>query len=116
MKIYKLKCCTAFALAGVVIVPGQIVDVDEPTAKDLLRRGKAVNAPVELVSVAEANTTVRGRLAPSYFADMNKADTLKVAKEMGLDVPAGATKAQIVEMICAEEVEADAADVTPAEA
>lgn len=46
-KSFVLKLTSAIAVDGEVVAAGGLVEVDEPTAKNLLHRGKAVLATAE---------------------------------------------------------------------
>ena len=53
---------------------------------------------------------VEGHLTRESLETMTKADLEKLAKDMGVDIPRGATKALIVERLAAVTVEAPAPD------
>lgn len=57
---------------------------------------------------AENEKMLTGHLAPAQLAEMTKAQLLDLAGEMGLDVSAAKTKADLVDLIGAAEVQAPA--------
>lgn len=93
MSKYELKLTSAMVINANVVRAGAVVFLDETTAKDFLRRGKA-----ELVAVPVAQ-------APTADADavdvrrMNKAELIEHANANGVDVSDDLTKAQIIEAI-----------------
>lgn len=91
MKKYELKLTSAMVIAGSVVRAGTRVMLDEPTAKDFLRRGKA-----ELVATPVAEDHA------GDFVDirrMNKTELLEYAGTLGVKVNEELTKAQIIAAI-----------------
>ena len=106
----KLKLKESIRANGVQYLPPAVVDTDEigitqADADVLVRRGTAEiheePAPVEgtLAGVVEDE----GKVVP--LDEMKKADLVGLAAEMGIDTE-GKTKAQLVEAIQAEKVQA----------
>jgi hypothetical protein len=113
-ELFPLTLSSAVVLDGVVCSKGSVVEVDEATAKDLLRRGKAEVATVENVKAPQAPATElevappaapakpeEGAAAvveakPLELAELTKAELLEKAKELGLDVKASDSKAQLI--------------------
>lgn len=58
----------------------------------------------------DALDVVDGHLARENLETMTKADLEKLAKDMGVEIPRGATKALIIERLAAVTVEAPASD------
>ena len=58
----------------------------------------------------ENTDMVEGHLDPAQLEEMNKDDLKKLAKDMGVEIPRGATKALIIERLAAVTVEAPAPD------
>ncbi len=96
--------------------PGEALPAaDGRMAEAWLRAGSA--AWQENPPPAEGEKMLTGHLDPAQLAEMTKAQLLDLAGEMGLDVSAAKTKADLVALIGAEEVQApDEAVQAPAEA
>lgn len=97
MKTYKLKLTSAMVIAGGVVRAGASVDVDEVTAKDFLRRGKA-----ELVSKPAASHQEEHQGDQDNEVDlsrMNKAQLVEVAAGLGIEGADDLTKAEIIAAI-----------------
>lgn len=94
MKSYVLKLTSAVAIDGAIMRAGGLVEVSEAEAKNLLHRGKAVLATIE-DGVDQQEDEDQGE----DLSKLNKADALALAKERGVEVPDGMTKAQIIEAI-----------------
>jgi len=90
MKTYELKLTSAMVIEGGVVRAGTRVRLDEATAKDFLRRGKA-----ELVSAPADDGDDQG----VDLSRMNKSQLLEVAEQMGVEASDDMTKAQIIEAI-----------------
>lgn len=87
--------------------PGQVLPAaDGRMAEAWLRAGSA--AWQEDTPPAEGEKMLTGHLDPAQLAEMTKAQLLDLAGEMGLDVSAAKTKADLVDLIGAEEVQAPA--------
>lgn len=91
MKKYELRLSSAMVIAGSVVRAGTCVMLDEPTAKDFLRRGKAelVATPVDEHHPGDSTDIRR----------MNKAELLEHAGTLGVKVNEELTKAQIIAAI-----------------
>lgn len=100
---YKLKITVSIAIGGDIIIPGRVVEVDKALAEDLLRRGKA-----ELVQEPDDEPAPEGwvpaRLDRAGLAKFPKAELLRIAREMQIDVPESTTKAELIELLAAEDI------------
>ncbi len=61
----------------------------------------------------DGNAMVLGHLDPVQLEEMNKDDLKKLAKDMDVDLPRGATKALIVERLASAIVQTPAAAIVP---
>lgn len=101
-KTYFLKLTSAVVLEGVISRAGDVVEVSELEAKNFLHRNKATIATAEELKAAgielpdEADEDETGDLSK-----LTKEQLLAVAKERGIEIGSGATKAQIIEAIAA---------------
>lgn len=87
--------------------PGQALPAaDGRMAEAWLRAGSA--AWQEDPPQAKGEKMLTGHLDPAQLAEMTKAQLLDLAGEMGLDVSAAKTKADLVDLIGAAEVQAPA--------
>lgn len=90
--------------------PGEALPAAEGRMTDAwLRAGSAVwqeDAPPAPADQSEGEKMLTGHLDPEQLSEMTKADLADLAGEMGLDVSAARTKADLVAMIAAEEVQA----------
>lgn len=87
--------------------PGQALPAaDGRMAEAWLRAGSA--AWQEDPPPAEDEKMLTGHLDPAQLAEMTKAQLLDLAGEMGLDVSTAKTKADLVDLIGAAEVQAPA--------
>lgn len=102
-----LKRATVIA-PGKIGLPGQTVEMSDGDARDLLRRGRAVVHSQGAAPASDTADDVESGDDPDRVAleKMSKAELAKHADDFGVDVPAGATKAQIVDAIL-EEYEAE---------
>jgi hypothetical protein len=101
-----LRVTSAFLLEGAVVRKGSIVAVAEDEAKDLLRRGKVELATIEDATVPHSTAHLTAAddgpveeskpAAPGELDKHTKAELLEMAKELGVDVKASDTKAQVI--------------------
>lgn len=100
MKNVFLKVSSAFLVGGEIAKAGEVVEVSEAEAKDLLHRGKATLATEKgtVAGVVESNGAVVA------LCDMKKADLVALAEGMGIDA-GDKTKAELIAAIEAEQVE-----------
>lgn len=90
--------------------PGEALPAaDGRMAEAWLRAGSA--AWQEDPAPAEDEKMLTGHLDPAQLAEMTKAQLLDLAGELGLDVSAAKTKADLVDLIGAAEVQAPAEEV-----
>lgn len=94
MKTYTLKLTSAMVIAGGVVRAGTTVELDQATAKDFLRRGKAelISAPAEAEQPAQDDAEVD-------LSKLNKAQLVEVAEQLNIEGAAGMTKAELLEAI-----------------
>jgi hypothetical protein len=91
-KSFVLKLTSAIAVDGEVVAAGGLVEVDEPTAKNLLHRGKAV--------LATAEDGVEDDGDDPDLSKLNKAQLVALAAELGvITVGDSNTKAEILAAI-----------------
>lgn len=95
-KSFVLKLSSAIALDGDVVRAGSLVEVDEPTAKNLLHRGKATLATAEDGADDEDGVDL---------SKLNKAQLLEHAAANGVEADDSLTKAQIIAAIEAKQAE-----------
>lgn len=92
--------------------PGESLPAAEGRMTDAwLRAGSAAwqeDAPPAQAAPDESEKMLTGHLDPEQLSEMTKADLADLAGEMGLDVSSARTKADLVTMIAAEEVQAPA--------
>lgn len=93
MKTYELKLTRAMVIQGGVVRAGTKVSLDEPTAKDFLRRGKA-----ELIS-APANDDRDDCDQGVDLSRLNKTQLVDLAGQLGIEGAGDLTKAQLVAAI-----------------
>lgn len=102
MKTFSLKLSGAIALEGQLKRAGEIVHVDEATAKNLLHRGKAVVAADDDAAAPAEATAPAPAPAP---ADKKASDGLNVQQlkdalqAKGLPIPEGAKKADLAALL-----------------
>lgn len=90
MKTIVLKLTSAIAIDGDICRRGELVEVDEALAINLLNRGKA-----ELATQDDMPEDAAEEVAEEVDLDgLNKAQLAEIAEQKGLDV-SGMTKAQI---------------------
>ena len=104
MKSYVLKLTSAIVVDGEIIRAGNLVELSEPEAKNLLGRGKAV--------LATAADGYHG--ADDYdetsgvdLSKLNKAQLQDIANGHGIEFEDSTTKAQLIAAIEAKEVDAE---------
>lgn len=91
-----------------IYAPGAVLPAaDGRMAKAWLRAGSAVWQE-DTPPAAEGEKMLTGHLDPAQLNEMTKAQLLKLAGELGLDVSAAKTKADLVALIGAAEVQAPA--------
>lgn len=95
-KTYVLKLTSALVIAGAICRAGSLVEVSEAEAKNFLHRGKAVLATEADGVERQPDPMAAGDTELSKF---NKAELLAFAKENGVEVSDGMTKAQILDAI-----------------
>lgn len=95
-KNYVLKLTSAVAFGGVISKAGDLVEASEAEAKNLLHRGKAVLATAE-DGVEQDGEDDSGE----DLSKFTKEKLLEVAKDRGVEIGSGASKAQIIEAITA---------------
>lgn len=99
-KTFFLKLASAIAIDGNICRAGEIVEVGEQEAKNFLHRGKATVATVEDLKAAgielpDDQDSEEGE----DLSKLKKDELLAIAKERGVEIGDGATKAQIIEAI-----------------
>lgn len=102
MKTYELKLTSALVIAGQVVRAGTKVEVDEATAKDFLRRGKA-----ELLGAPVAADEDPADSDQVDLAKMSKAELVEIATAMNIEGADKLNKAELVEAIQAADKEAE---------
>ncbi len=109
----KLKLKETIRVLGARHLPGAVVDtgdagISDAEAQVLVRRGTADVIEPEPPQEPPATGTLAGVVEESGavvpLADMTKADLVELAVGMGLDAT-GKTKAQLVELIGAQQVQ-----------
>lgn len=107
--MYHLRLCKALSYTGVVSATREEPDV---FTKDKAIADKAVaSGYFELVNEDEEQpNTVKGHLDKAQLEDMKMDDLRSLAEDMGIDTSGFKKKAELVEAIAAEEVEAPAED------
>lgn len=95
---FEIKLTGAIVLNGQIRRKGEVVRMTEREAKNLLRRGKGTLEPVELQD---------GESLPA-IEELTTAELRSLAEEYELDVPAKASKADLVDLLKGVEVQADA--------
>lgn len=96
MQTYRLKLTRAMVVEGNVVRAGTEVTLDEATAKDFLRRGKA-----ELVAVIDQTEAADADQADETpdLSRLNKSQLLELAGQLGVEADDSMTKAQIIAAI-----------------
>ena len=72
--------------------------------------GQGENGAQDGQKTAQGGGVVEGNLDPAQLEGMNKDALLALAKDMGVDLPRGATKALIIERLAAVPVQAPASE------
>lgn len=103
MRKVEVKVCVAFLAFGAVQMPGTVVELDEPDAKNLVATGMATLV-VHPDASLQRPKLVPARLSKAGLAEYTKAQLLELAAELHITVPAGANKAQLIELVAAEEL------------
>ena len=94
-----------------IYAPGEALPAaDGRMAAAWLRAGSAAWQE-DVPPAAEGEKMLTGHLDPAQLAEMTKAQLLDLADKMGLDVSAAKTKADLVALIGAAEVQAPAEEV-----
>lgn len=91
-----LKITSAIAVKGVVVRPGQLIEMTNAEAINLLQRGKAELA-TEADEVKED--------APVDLSKLSKAQLVEAAAALGIDLKDSDTKAAIISAIEAKKAE-----------
>lgn len=102
MRTFKLKLSSAMVINGGVVRAGTTVELDEPTAKDFLRRGKA-----ELISAPEPEVVKASEAEEIDLSKMTKPQLAAVAEQLGIEGVDGMTKADLVKAIELHEQETE---------
>lgn len=97
-KTFFLKLTSALSIEGVICRAGEVVEVGELEAKNFLHRGKATVATVEELKAAGIELPSE-QTEGEDFSKLKKDELLALAKERGVEIGDGATKAQIIEAI-----------------
>ena len=79
-------------------------------AGDAPQNGQGENGAQDGQKTAQDGGMVEGNLDPAQLEGMNKDALLALAKDMGVDLPRGATKALIIERLAAVPVQAPASE------
>lgn len=79
-------------------------------AGDAPQNGQGENGAQDGQKTAQGGGMVEGNLDPAQLEGMNKDALLALAKDMGVDLPRGATKALIIERLAAVPVQAPASE------
>lgn len=98
-KTFSLKLTGAIGLAGELKRAGEIVEVDEPTAKNLLHRGKAVPASNEDAPPAGDSQPEAEKDAPKASAGLNAQQLKDALQAKGIEAPGGAKKAELAALL-----------------
>lgn len=105
--MYHLRLCKALSYTGIVSATRKNPDVfteDKAVADKAIASGY-----FQLVEKGEGQTaTVKGHLSKEQLEEMKVSDLKKLAEAMGIDTGSLEKKAELVEAISAEEVEAPA--------
>lgn len=97
---YFLKLTSAIVLEGNICRAGEVVEVGELEAKNFLHRNKATVATVDELKAAGIELPEEPEDDQSDdLSKLTKDQLLALAKERGVDIGSGATKAQIIEAI-----------------
>ncbi len=88
-KLVTVLILSTIFVRGVMYKEGDEVEVNVREAKELINRGVATD---EAEVTVEEDTTVA-------IEDMLKDDLIEYAVELGIEVPSGATKKDIIELI-----------------
>lgn len=84
-KSFVLKLSSAIAIDGEVVSAGNLVEVDEPTAKNLLHRGKAVLATAEDGVDFENDDNDLSKLKKPQLLELAIELEIEGAKDMNVD-------------------------------
>lgn len=84
--------------AGKDLAAGKTYDLEEKNAKLLKSLGKAKVVDDEVDLDIDEDTT-------KSLEEMKKDELIAYANELGIDIPGGATKAEIIDLIIADEEE-----------
>lgn len=107
--MYHLRLCKALSYTGVVSATRKEPDV---FTEDKAISDKAIaSGYFQLVEEAEeAQATIKGHLDKRQLEEMKVDELRQLAEDMGIDTSSLKKKAELVEAIAAEEVEAPAQD------
>ena len=94
MKKYELRLTSAMGIEGKLYRAGTVVVLDEKTAKDFLRRGRA-----ELLACEEIEQDPGASPDLPDFQKLNKKQLLDLAGELGIEADEAMTKAEIIKAI-----------------
>jgi len=86
----KIKVLRSTVCGGKDLVAGKIYEIEEKDANLLIALGKAIEFKDEVIENEDTTKALE---------DMNKNELVAYAKELGLDVPRNATKAEIIKLI-----------------
>ena len=89
--MHKLKIILGTTIKGKAVAPGDVVEVDGPDARTLIAQHQA---EMYLPPPAPAEPP-----APIDYESMKKEELLVKAEELKIDVPEGAKKGEIIELL-----------------
>lgn len=102
MKSYVLKLTSAIVVDGGIVKAGQLVELSETEAKNLLARGKAV-----LATAADGYEEDDDESSGVDLSKLNKTQLQEIAKGHEIAFEESTTKAQLIAAIEAKEAEAE---------
>ena len=94
MKKYELRLTSAMGIDGRLYRAGTVVVLDERTAKDFLRRGRA-----ELLVCEDLEQDPAASPDLPDFQKLSKKQLLELAEELGIEADETMTKADIIKAI-----------------
>lgn len=100
MKSYVLKLTSAIVVDGGIVKAGQLVELSEAEAKNLLARGKAV-----LATAADGYEEDDDESSGVDLSKLNKTQLQEIAKGHEIAFEDSTTKAQLIAAIEAKEAE-----------
>ena len=101
MKNYTLKLTSAIVVDGDIIRAGNLVELSEPEAKNLLSRGKAVLATADDGFEGEDETS------GVNLSKLNKTQLQEIATGHGIEFEKSTTVAKLIAAIEAKEADAE---------